>query len=331
MTDARMDFVRSFEIVLSSLFDVSEISIISNAAVKALSDYEVSRRCTDIAPLDDFNERTIKRYSACLLLDGKSEKTVKQYVRTCRKLSDLLHKRFDEMGTYDIRYYLAKDMERGLSSTSIENQRANISAFFQWLTNEDIIPKNPAAKIPPIKCTKEIRKAFSDVEIDTLRSACKTAKERAIIEVLLATGVRVSELVSMQIDDIDRNSMTVHVKHGKGGKERITYINDVAMRHLLTYINTRKESGSDLLYNKNHERLTSDGVRSILNTIADRAGIDNVHPHRFRRTFATNLAKRGMELQLIQKLMGHSNPNTTMVYIALDDTQIQASYRQHIA
>lgn len=331
MTDARMEFVRSLEIVLSGSFDNTQISVISNAAVKALSDYEITKRCTDLAPLDDFNERIIKRYSACLLLDGKSEKTVRQYVRTCRKLSDLIHKRFDEMGTYDIRFYLAKDMERGLHSTSIENQRAYISAFFQWLTCEDIIQKNPAAKIPPIKCAKEIRKAFSDVEIDALRTACKNEKERAIIEVLLSTGVRVSELASMQIDDINKSTMTVHVKHGKGNKERITYINDVALRHLLAYINTRKETGTVLFYNKDHEPLQDGGIRKVLYAIGNRAGVDNVHPHRFRRTFATNLSKRGMEIQLIQKLMGHSNINTTMVYIALDDTQIQASYKQHIA
>ena len=331
MTDARMEFIRSLEIILSNSFDIPQISIISNAAVKVLSDYEISRRCTDLVPSDDFNERIIKRYSACLLLDGKSEKTVRQYVRTCRKLSDLIHKRFDEMGTYDIRYYLANDMERGLHSSSIENQRAYISAFFQWLANEDIIQKNPAAKIPPIKCTKEIRKAFSDVEIDALRSACKNEKERAIVEVLLSTGVRVSELAAMQIEDIDKNSMTVHVKHGKGDKERITYINDVALRHLLAYINNRKESGTAVFYNKDHEPLQDGGIRKVLYAIGNRAGVDNVHPHRFRRTFATNLAKRGMEIQLIQKLMGHSNLNTTMVYIALDDTQIQVSYKQHIA
>lgn len=105
MSDARMEFVRSLEIILSGSFDIPQISIISNAAVKALSDYEISRRCTDLVPLDDFNEKILKRYSACLLLDGKSEKTVKQYVRTCRKLSDLTHKRFDEMGAYDIRFF----------------------------------------------------------------------------------------------------------------------------------------------------------------------------------------------------------------------------------
>lgn len=331
MNDIRMEFVRSLEIILSGSFDIPQISIISNAAVKALSDYEISRRCTDLVPLDDFNERIIKRYSACLLLDGKSEKTVAQYVRTCRKLSDLSHKRFDEMGTYDIRFYLANDMERGLNASTIETQRAYLSAFFQWLTSEDIIQKNPAAKIPPIKCTKEVRKAFSDVEIDALRFACKTEKERAIIEVLLSTGMRVSEMCTMQIDDINRNSMTVHVKHGKGNRERITYINDVALRHLIAYTNSRKETGTALFYNKNHEPLNPGGVRKILNTIAVRAGVENVHPHRFRRTFATNLAKRGMEIQSIQRLMGHTNLNTTMVYIALDDSQLQASYKQHIA
>lgn len=331
MKDPRMEYIRKLETMLSSVYDAAQISVISNTALKALSDYEITERCTDLAPLDDFNEKILKRFRACLLIEGKAESTAAQYLRTCRKLEDLLHKRYDEVGVYDLRYFLALEMERGLKSSTMQSYRANLSAFFSWLTNEDIIPKNPFLQIATIKCDKKVRKAFSDVELDALRSACKRTKERAILEILLSTGIRVAELASMEVHDIDRIALSVHVRHGKGSKERITYISEVAMKHLMTYLNGRKETGPILLYNKNHEAISTDGIRHILNTVADRAGVEDVHPHRFRRTFATVMYKRGMPVQEIQALLGHSNINTTMLYIQMDDTQLQASYKKHIA
>lgn len=331
MSDYRAAYVRDVEAKLSAHFQPEQIALISNAVIKALSNYEITERCTDLVPQDDVNEKLIKRYRACLIVDGKSEKTIYQYVRTVRKLAEAISKPFTEMGAYDIRFYLALEQERGLSAQSRENARANLSAFFQWMANDEIIDKNPIAKLKPIKCPVEVKKPFSEVEIDALRSACQTLKERAIIEMLISTGVRVSELASMEVQDIDLNTLAVHVVHGKGAKERMTYTTPVSVKHLQKYIEDRKETGSALLYNRNHEPLMAGGIRFILNELADRAKVENVHPHRFRRTFATNLAKRGMEIQEIQRLLGHSNINTTMTYVCVDDTRVQASYRRYIA
>jgi site-specific recombinase XerD len=264
-------------------------------------------------------------------VDGKSKNTVAQYVRTCRKLSETIGKPLTEMNAYDVRFFLAKEMERGISDQSRENQRANLSAFFQWMVNEEIIPKNPIAQIKPIKCHQEVKKAFSDIEIDALRSACKSLKERALIEFLLSTGARVSEVAEMKVQDVNIETLSVHILHGKGDKERITYTTAVGMKHLLAYIHSRKETGDALFYSKNHEPIRTSGIRFILNNVAKRAGVSNVHPHRFRRTFATNLSKRGMAVQEIQKLMGHANINTTLVYIATDDSMVQASYKKYTA
>ena len=331
MSDYRMRFIQEVEEALTRRYDPEEIAVISNIVTKTLFEYEITERCTELAPLDDFNERILKRFRACLLIEGKAESTAKQYIRSCKKLDDKIHKRYDEIDVYDLRYYLALETDRGLSKQTVENQRANLSAFFSWLTNEDIITKNPFRQISTIKCDKKVRKIFSDVELDALRSACQKSKERAILEILLSTGIRVDELASMEVRDIDRNELSVHVKHGKGSKERITYISELAMKHLMTYLNGRKEAGSSLLYNKFHKPLSTDGIRHILNTVADRAGVECVHPHRFRRTFATIMYKRGMPIQEIQALLGHSNINTTTLYIQMDDALLQASYKKHIA
>ena len=330
-SDYRMQFVKDVEAKLALHYSPEEIALISNVVVKALEGYELTERCTELALRDDINDKLLKRYQACLIVDGKSQNTVRQYANTIRKLSDVLNRPFTEMGTYDIRYFLAMEQERGISNRTLENTRAYISSFFQWMTDDELIPKNPAAKIKPIKYTEEVREPFSEVELDALRGGCRSTKERALIEMLLSTGVRVSELALMEVKDVNLENLSVHVIHGKGSKERITYTTPVAAKHLIAYLKQRKEDGPALFYNKDHGPLCAGGIRKALNVIAKRSGVDHVHPHRFRRTFATNLAKRGMDIQEIQRLLGHSNINTTMVYVRTDDSKVQASYKRYSA
>ena len=330
--DYRMQFLKDVETALVGRYSADQATTIANIVAKALSGYEIMERCTELVPMDDRNEKLIKRYGACLMVDGKSEKTIYMYLRTVRKLSEAIQKPFTEIGAYDIRFFLALEKERGVSNVTLENTRANLSAFFQWMTNDEVIPRNPIASLKPIKCPQEIKKPFSEIEIDALRSACTSLKERALIEILLSSGVRVSELASMEVKDINQTTMAVHVVHGKGGKERITYTTAVCLKHLLAYLTNRSENdGAALFYNRSHEPLNAGGIRFILNGIAKRAGVENVHPHRFRRTFATGLARRGMEVQEIQQLLGHTSIETTMRYVTVDTDKVQSSYRQYIA
>lgn len=329
--DYKAAFVRDVEERLVRRYDPDDVAIISNIIICALNDYDMSARCTDIVPYDDENERVLKRYVSCLIIDGKSKGTIKQYTMTLRRLADVTHKNYAKMGINDVRYFLACEIERGLSDRSRENQRANVSAFFQWMTAEEIIPKNPIAALKPIKYKEEVKLPFSDIDIDKLRSACINLKERAIIETLLATGIRVEEACFMNASDVNKDTLAVHVTHGKGNKERVTYITPVAMRHLSAYLNSRSEDNDILFCNRYHNRLTDGGIRKLLKRIEARTDVTDVHPHRFRRTFATNLYRRGMDIHEIQRLMGHSNINTTMEYIYVEDTRIFDSYKRHIA
>lgn len=332
MSDYRQQLVNSIEESIINYLDRETTDIVTGTIIRILGDYEITKRCTDVVVYDDLNERIVKRYCACLMIDGKSKNTISAYKLTIRRFVEFMQKNITEIGTYDIRYFLACEKERGISNRSLENTRANLSAFFQWMTLEEIIPKNPCMNIKPVKYKDEVRKAFSDVEIDQIRSACRNTRERALIEFLLATGVRVSELAGMDLEDVDTEKRTVHVRNGKGAKERITYISDVALSHLRKYLLSRRESGEALFYGgKGHKRISTDGVQRLLHTIGERAGVPNVHPHRFRRTFATGLANRGMKVQEIQKLLGHSNINTTLQYVYTDDKSVEYSYRQNIA
>lgn len=329
--DYRMNFIRDVETALAFRYEPDEIARISNIVTRSLSGYEITERCTDLVPQDDANDRLIKRYAACLLVDGKSRRTIYTYCRTVRKLSDMIRKPYTEMGAYDIRFFLATEKERGLSNSSLETTRAQLSAFFQWLADDEVIPKNPIAKIKPIKVPKEIRTAFSDVEMDALRSACKTVRERALVEFLVSTGLRVSELTGTKIEDVNFDTLSVHVVSGKGDKDRMTYTAQVAAKHLISYLRGRKKESEMLFCNRDGGRISTTLIQRVLKQLGKRAGVDGVHPHRFRRTFATNLSKRGMEIQEIQKLLGHSNVNTTMIYVNTDDSMIRASYNRYTA
>ena len=331
MSDCKMNLVRDLEARLTGKLTAGQISEASEALIQALADYDVEERCTDIVQYEDINGKLIRQYCACLFVDGKSEKTAYQYRRTCEKLAEAAGKPFTEMTVYDIRYFLGCEKKRGVSNRTLENTRANISAFFQWMQKEDIIAKNPCLNINPVKYDDVIRKPFTEIEIDQLRTACQNLKERAIIECLLSTGIRVSEMTDLRISDINQTSLSVHVRCGKGGKGRMTYATALAMRHINMYLINRSEDGDMIFYNAKHEPLKAGGVRHILNELGQRAGVENVHPHRFRRTFATKLVNRGMDIQEIMRLMGHSNINTTMTYVYQDDTKISTSYKTHIA
>ena len=332
MSDQKTIFTEDLIEQLSTRFKADDLQYIRETVTKVLAGYEVTKQGTAIAIRDDVNERLIKRYAACLSVDGKSSKTIELYVHRLRAFSDFIGKPFDEVGTYDIRFYLASQKENGVSNRTLENYRSYIASFYQWLTREDLIPKNPCDKIQPIKYKDEVKHPFSDTELDALRGACEDERKRAMVELLISSGIRVEEFSNINIFDVDLNKLSVHVREGKGSKERVTYITEVCARHLRRYLATRTDSHPALFVSlKKRDRLTTSGVRNILKGIGKKAGVDNVHPHRFRRTFATNLAKRGMDIQTIAKLMGHSNIQTTMVYVSMDESRILGEYRKHTA
>ena len=317
---------------VATRFNTDDLQFIEEALTKALAEYEVTEKSTALVIRDDRNDRLLKRYAACLHVDGKSKKTIDMYIRRLRAFSDFIRIPFDEVGTYDIRFYLANIKDQGVSGRTLENYRSYISAFYQWMTREDFIAKNPCDKIPPIKYKDEEKRPFSDPEIDAIRGACLDERQRAMVEILVSSGIRVEELTNLNIDDVDLARLSVHVKEGKGSKERVTYMTEVCALHLKKYLFTRMDDRPALFVSlTKKERITPGGVRNILKEIAKRAAVENVHPHRFRRTFATNLARRGMDIQTIAKLMGHSSIQTTMVYVSMDETRVREEFKKYTA
>ena len=331
MADYKGQLISDVALALTNQLPTEHIDVVSDELAIALRDYEVTKATKSLVVYSGVNEEILKRYKACLIIEGRSPKTIYGYERTILSLFKTLQKNFTDMTVSDLRYFLACEKSRGVSNRTLENTRVRISSFFAWLVDEELINKNPCRNIPSIKYPKEVKLPFSSIETDALRSACKNKRERAIIELLLASGVRVSELCNIKISDINFDTLAIIIREGKGAKQRTVYINDLASKYLVDYLSTRNVSGDYLFYNKWKKPLNTGGVRHILHQIGDRAEVDNVHPHRFRRTFATNLSSRGMDIQDIRALLGHENLDTTLMYVHTSADRVRTSYMKYSA
>lgn len=326
--DLREEFLSNVSYDLMVNFKNEDVTRIREIIVRELSRYDLSMRTGDLAIYSDTNERIIDMYCCSLSMEGKSPKTVEVYKNVLRRYAVMIHKPVIKSVAYDVREWLTYE-QKSVSLRTCETYRAYLSAFYKWLEREEMIEKNPMNKIKPIKYHKENKKAFTEIEIDKMRSACTTLRERAIIEMLLSSGARVSELCAIDKSDIDLVGCSLIIRNGKGGKERKTFFGLLAREHLKKYIDSRKDNNEALFITKLGTRITDSSVENELKKIGKTAGVDNVHPHRFRRTFATTFVHNGMDINSVRLLMGHENINTTTNYVAVDEEQIKNEYRRY--
>lgn len=319
------------KMIIGNRLSQEDASYVIDVLTVKLNEYDISQRCTELMTNDDSDEIILKNYQGCLLVEGKSQKTVSGYGYALNRLRRFCGRRFVDITTNDIRTWLATMRVSGKKSTYTSNQLTVVNTFYKWLINEGIIEKNPCNPIRAIKVEKEEKYSFSDEDLDSLRMACKDELDRAMIEFLIASGVRVNELRCMKIEDVDLQSMTVHVKKGKGNKDRTTYISEVARKYLIKYLDSRKDTLPYLFISRHGGQFSVDGIRFRIKRIAKTANVENAHPHRFRRTLATNLARRGMPVQEIQKILGHTKISTTQGYINTVDDTVRASYQKFVA
>ena len=266
-------------------------------------------------------------------IEGCSERTLAYYKTTVEKLLDEVDDPIRKVTTDDIRDYLAN--YQGLndcSKTTIDNIRRNISSFFTWLEEEDYIIKSPMRCIHKIKTTKTVKEVISDEEIEKMRDKCKNLRDLAIIDLLYSTGIRIGELVRLNIDDIDFEERECIV-FGKGDKERRVYFDAKTKIHLMSYINSRFDTNPALFVTLDapYNRLQISGVEIRLRRLGRELGINKVHPHKFRRTMATRAIDKGMPIEQVQKLLGHSQIDTTMRYAIVNQTNVKVAHRKFIA
>lgn len=309
------------------------LDTMQDVLVIELNKYELQERCTDIAVRDSSAEGMLKKFLATKRVEGMAESTLRRYADENLKLIQFLGKALYEISTYDIRFYLSYRREHGqkkISNRTLDGMRRCYSSFFSWLNAEGLIGHNPCVALKQIKYRKEVKKPYSAAELERLRRACANKRDLALIDFLYSTGCRVSEVVKLNISDVDFELMECVVV-GKGNKERIVYLTEVAAMNLKEYLSDRTDSGEALFTGKGTERIQKTGIEAMLRKLGEKTGVNNVHPHRFRRTLATNLLDRGMNIQDVAQILGHADLKTTQVYCYISQKNVKTAYNRYAA
>lgn len=329
--DIRESIIRTITKALQGRVDDETVTIVQDVLVVELNQYEVQERCTEVAVLDTGPERILKKYVAVKRIEGIADSTLRRYYDENLKLIQFLRKSLQEVTTYDLRFYLSYRRQHGkISNRTLDGMRRCYSSFFSWLTAEGLIGRNPCAALAQIKYRKQVKKPYSATDMEKLRKACQNIRDLALVDFLYSTGCRVSETARMNIEDVDFERMECRVL-GKGNKERIVYLSPVAAMHLKEYLGSREDAEDCLFEGWRGKRITKNGIEALIRRIGTYAGVDNAHPHRFRRTLATNLLDRGMNIQDVAQILGHADLKTTQVYCYISQSNVKAAYRKYAA
>lgn len=266
-------------------------------------------------------------------IEGCSERTLQYYRVTIEKLLSHIEEPIRKISTEQIRAYLS-DYQRinNCSKVTVDNVRRNISSFFSWLEEEDYILKSPMRRIHKIKTKQQVKEIISDEAIEKLRDCCTCSRDLAMIDLLYSTGVRVGELVNLNISDINFEAREC-VVFGKGDKERRVYFDAKAKLHLKNYLKNRKDNNPALFVTLDfpHERLKISGVEIRIRELGKSANLTKIHPHKFRRTMATRAIDKGMPIEQVQKILGHSQIDTTMQYAIVNQNNVKTSHQKYIS
>lgn len=290
--------------------------------------YQVTKISADDMGLDLSDK--IEMYLSAKKLEGFSLNSLASYKLELNVFSKVVKKKIVDINASDIRAYLAR--YDYLKMSSIGTKLSVLKSFFSWLTSEEIIPRDPSVKLKSPKLEKRLPKALSIEELEMLREACVTVRQRAFLEVLYATGCRLSEVHGLDQVDIDRQSMSCLVI-GKGNKQREVYFSFKAMYHLNKYLKNRKDTCDALMITerKPYRRLSPRGIQREISIIARNAGLNNkVSPHVLRHTFATLTLNNGAELVAVQELMGHSDPQTTLRYARITEERKREQHKKYL-
>lgn len=265
-------------------------------------------------------------------VEGCSRKSLKYYKATIENLFKKIDKSIKHITTNDLREYLDNYQKEGnASKITIDNIRRIFSSFFAWLEEEDYILKSPVRRIHKVKTGTVVKETYSDEAMEIMRDNCRSLRDLAIIDILASTGMRVGELVKLNIEDIDFEGREC-VVFGKGDKERKVYFDARTKIHLHNYLKTRDDDNSALFVSllKPHKRLQISGVEIMLRQLGRKLNITKVHPHKFRRTLATKAIDKGMPIEQVQQLLGHQKIDTTLQYAMVSQNNVKISHRKYI-
>lgn len=316
-------------IVLNAMADylnAAQMKKLQGVLIKELSENELERSQVP-------NEKYMELYLAAKKIEGCSVRTIQYYEVTIRHFLKHIPTVIRKITTDEIRAYLVNYQKiNNCSKVTLDNIRRNLSSFFSWLEEEDYLLKSPMRRIHKIRTKKVVKEIISDEAIEIIRDSCTEPRDLALIDLLYSTGIRVGELVRLDIADLDLEKREC-VVYGKGDKERRVYFDAKTKIHLQKYLDSRTDNNPALFVTLDapYERLQISGVECRLRTIGKKLGMHSIHPHKFRRTLATRAIDKGMPIEQVQKILGHSQIDTTMTYAIVNQANVKISHQKFIA
>jgi integrase/recombinase XerD len=318
---------------LSTALTAKELKEVDTVISLVLTKYDLDERATEIVIYRDGLPSEIQSFLVCKSIEGLVDSTLRLYRLTLTNFALNIKRDIKEMTTNDIRVYMyTYELTHKIGKSALDDIRRILNSFYTWLVREDIVEKNPMVKIDPIKCEKPVREPLTDLELERMRNACETLREKAIFETLYSTGCRVSELTAMNRQDINYSDRRIKV-FGKGKKERWCFLNAKSQLALKKYIFSRADNGEAIFVagKKPYNRLSKGTVEKEIKTLGERAGISRrVFPHLVRHTTATNMLDHGAGLADVQALLGHESPETTVIYAKTNYRKLQAVHERCI-
>ena len=311
---------------MSEYLSIAQMKKLQEVIIKTFAENEASK--TNIS-----NDEFLSMFLAAKRIEGCSERTIKYYQATVNHLLAHIETNVRKITTEEIREYLSNYQQwNHCSNVTIDNVRRNISSFFSWLEEEDYILKSPMRRIHKIKTKTIVKSVISDEGIEHLRDHCRAKRDLAIIDLLYSTGMRVGELVNLNIGDVDLEGREC-VVYGKGNKERRVYFDAKAKVHLKEYIESRCDTNEALFVTLDapFDRLKISGVEIRLRQLGRRLGLERIHPHKFRRSMATRAIDKGMPIEQVQKILGHSQIDTTMQYAMVNQNNVKTSHQKYMS
>ena len=307
---------------------------LSIAQMKKLQEVLLKTFSTGQAKKEDApNAEYLQLFLEAKQIEGCSDRTIQYYRTTIEHLLDVVETPIRRITTEEIRRYLVEYQKiNNCSNVTIDNIRRNISSFFSWLEDEDYILKSPMKRIHKIKTPQQVKETISDEAIEKLRDSCNCSRDLAMIDLLYSTGIRVGELVKLNIADVDFSSREC-VVFGKGNKERKVYFDAKAKLHLQNYLDERTDDNPALFVTLDapYDRLKISGVEIRVRNLGRKLNMDKIHPHKFRRTMATRAIDKGIPIEQVQKILGHSQIDTTMQYAIVNQNNVKNSHQKYIS
>ena len=323
--EAKVSFLKSLEKQMGAELTVNMMSRVLSMVSNVMEGYDMRE-----INLQDEADDMLECFLQAMDVQGRSRKTIAHYRLILGKMLAEVKVPARRITVYHLRSYLAKEKERGLKDSTLAHHREVFSSFFGWLFREGLIERNPVINLGSIKVAKEQKQVFTDIDMEKMRQSCTRVVDKAIITFLASTGCRVAELVGLDRSALDLENLECVVR-GKGNKERTVYLDNVTAMYVRNYLATRRDRCPALFVTRDRKRFQTGGIRDMLKRLEERSGVEHVHPHKFRRTLATNLARRNMPIQTIAAILGHEKIETTMQYIVMNRENTKLQYRQFYA